>query len=122
MLERADKLFHESLEMERQQDDEEGQALALLNLGLVALKRGSAHTARPLLVEGLGRSYRLGHSDFIVSSLETLAAVAASQRDPEMAAELLGEPCRWLRLPVIPQDEPPLLSISDSWRFSRMTP
>ena len=89
-LERAERLFNDSLELQQEQPDDESRALALLNLGLVALRRGSRDIARDLIVQSLASSAALGHSEFIVSNLEILAAIVFAEEEPREAARLLG--------------------------------
>lgn len=71
-------------------DDHEGVAGSLNELGRVAVAQGDPRTARRLLEESLALCRELGDRTGIAASIEGLAAVAAALGEPDRAACLSG--------------------------------
>jgi hypothetical protein len=76
--------------MSREVGDDMGVAIAVSNLGAVALEHQDSTRAQDLLQDALARYRALGDQDGLAHCLEGLAAVAALQGRPAYAARLAG--------------------------------
>jgi tetratricopeptide (TPR) repeat protein len=88
--ERARALYEESRALYTEGGNQYGVSLTLYNLGDLALRVGDAARARACLAEGLALSRSLGDNARCAEYLERLAWLAATQGQPERAAQLWG--------------------------------
>jgi hypothetical protein len=83
-------LHAESLALRRELGDQQGIAVSLNNLGLVAEKQGEYARAVALLRESLQLSSDIGARDMAAEGLEGLAWSVVAQGQPDRAARLGG--------------------------------
>lgn len=89
-VDRAIKLFKESLELDMAQDDDWGVAINKNNLGVAYLEGGDIESAEPLILEGLRLCFELEEYDGVAESLEASAGVASAKGDAKRSGRLLG--------------------------------
>jgi predicted ATPase len=89
-LERAGSFFDEALTIARSTRDRRSEAFVLSNLGLLELERGNTNEARRTVASSLRLAQQLRFLAIAASDLMLLAAVAVTQHEPELAAQLLG--------------------------------
>jgi predicted ATPase/Tfp pilus assembly protein PilF len=89
-LERASSFLDEALTIARSTRDRRSEAFVLSNLGLLELERGNTNEARRTVASSLRLAQQLRFLAIAASDLMLLAAVAATQHEPELAAQLLG--------------------------------
>ncbi|HZT92477.1 MAG TPA: tetratricopeptide repeat protein [Gaiellaceae bacterium] len=88
---RADEarpLALESLELQRDVGNRQGEALALAIVGYAALAAGELEQARAALVESIEIAHELGYLHGLVFALNGLGAVAARTGDEQRSADL----------------------------------
>jgi predicted ATPase len=88
--ERARRYVEESLALFRELADTRHVAAVLTALGGLALEQGRSSEARTFAVEGLEIAYGLEDNELITWCLESLAAQAATSKQPDRAARLLS--------------------------------
>jgi predicted ATPase/class 3 adenylate cyclase len=88
--ERARQYCEEGLALFRELSDTHLVAIGLAALGSVALKQGRSSEARAFQVEGLQIAHELEDKEVITWCLESLAAQAAAEKQPDRAARLLA--------------------------------
>ena len=86
----AEEAYTRSLERARAVDDDRAVAHALDGLGLVALLRGEAERARPLVSESARLCLDIGHEGGVWFPLLDLAAVLMASGDALRAARVFG--------------------------------
>ncbi len=89
-LQRAGSFLDEALTIARSSRDRRSEAFVLSNLGLLELERGNTDEARRTLASSLRLAQQLRFLAIAASDLMLLAAVAVTQHEPELAAQLLG--------------------------------
>jgi hypothetical protein len=89
-LDEAEPWFAESLAAFERARDREGAGVALLNLGLTALRIGRLEDATSHLREGLRLAEELQHPLQMANCVQGLGAVAAQRGDLSRAGRLLG--------------------------------
>jgi tetratricopeptide (TPR) repeat protein len=90
-LDGAEKLFRESLEINRKLGRLEGQAIQLGKLGLIARTRGDLDGAEKLLRESLEINRKLGRLEGQASNLGNLGSIAQTRGDLDGAEKLHRE-------------------------------
>lgn len=88
---RAIALFEEALAITSQRHSREGQAWALLNLGLAHLAQQNLSAAAEAFQADLAINQELGRKGGMMAALEGLAAVAAAEGDRTSAQQLLAQ-------------------------------
>jgi len=96
-LDTAQPLYEEALAHSRKLGDAQVEAVALLNLAMVAIGLGDHAGAAARLREVLAIVADTGSRPAIQSALEVAAALAASRKDAERAARLYGAAERHMR-------------------------
>ncbi len=86
----ARSAIEEALSLSRQAHDTRGILVGVSNLGHLAAQRGRFDEALPLIREALLLAHEFLDVNGVANELEVLAWVAASQRECEPAAILLG--------------------------------
>jgi hypothetical protein len=89
-LDAAEPLYKRTIELARELEDREVAAVGFLNLAMVAIARGSAGDARPLLGEVLGIAEQTGSKPAGKSALEVSVGLAALAGDWSRAARFYG--------------------------------
>jgi ATP/maltotriose-dependent transcriptional regulator MalT len=89
-LESADRLYRQCEGLARELGNRDFTAVALLNLAMVAIARGSAQRAATLLREVLDISDETGSKQAVQSVLEVSAGVARLQGELERVARYYG--------------------------------
>ena len=86
----AERLFAEGLDHRRRSGSVERIGLALLNLGQAQLRLGESKAARASFIEAYDLFSRVGFRARMAHALQALAAVDATEGNPEEAARQLG--------------------------------
>jgi predicted ATPase/class 3 adenylate cyclase len=89
-LDRATQVLREALALDRAHGDMLGVAIDQQSLAMISLRAGRATEARDLLSATLGCVLSSGDTEFLASTLELSACVAASLGDCLRAARLTG--------------------------------
>ena len=89
-LQRAGSFLDEAPTIARSSRDRRSEAFVLSNLGLLELERGNTNEARRTVASSLRLAQQLRFLAIAASDLMLLAAVAVTQHEPELAAQLLG--------------------------------
>jgi tetratricopeptide (TPR) repeat protein len=103
------ELFHSSLAVYREHQNDAGVAMVLNNMGRALLEQGQLDEAALQLNESLRLRYRLGDLPGVAFSLEGLADLARRRGDVARAARLWGaaEALRaQLKAPLSPMEQP----------------
>jgi tetratricopeptide (TPR) repeat protein len=87
----ARQAYRDSLVISRSLNDNEGEAVALHNLGGIAQNRGEVEEARRLYSESLEIERNLGNQHGMASTLHELGRLAQTQGEVEKALQLYGE-------------------------------
>jgi hypothetical protein len=86
----AELHLQRGVELHRTLGNDEGAALALQNLGLVAVVRKRFDEAEDLLFKSLAAGRAVGSTEVVLYCLVGLASVAAARGESEKAVRLLG--------------------------------
>jgi predicted ATPase/class 3 adenylate cyclase len=89
-LDRADSALREALQIDRQMGDELGVTIDLQSLAVTSLCAGRSVEANDLLLSTLPYVIASGHSEFLATTVELSAAIAASLGESLRAARLWG--------------------------------
>jgi predicted ATPase len=89
-LDRATEVLRESLALYRKLGDNAGVAIDTESLSVVSLRAGRPQEARDLLTAVIGYAANSGDTEFLASTLELAACVAAALGDRLRAARLTG--------------------------------
>lgn len=89
-LDRATELLHEALALHRKLGDDAGAAIDIESLAVVSLRASRPHEARDLLPGVVGYAANSGDTEFLASTLEVAACIAAALGGRPPAARLAG--------------------------------
>jgi predicted ATPase/class 3 adenylate cyclase len=89
-LDRASGLLRESLALYRKFGDDAGVAMDIESLAVVSLRASRPHEARDLLADVVGYAANSSDTEFLASSLEVAACIAAALGARPPAARLAG--------------------------------
>lgn len=89
-LDRADSALREALQIDRRMSDELGVTIDLQSLAVISLCSGRSVEANELLLSTLPYVIASGHLEFLATTVELSAAIAASFGDSLRAARLWG--------------------------------
>jgi non-specific serine/threonine protein kinase len=91
------KLFKESLELYRKQDNQSGIAWILNQLGVIAMMQGEFNKAKQLLEESLALRKEIGDPWDIAQTLQNFAPLSLRQNDYASAREFAEKTITWFQ-------------------------
>ena len=113
-VERSIELMEEAMSIDRKRGDEWAVACGSLNLGVALMELEEPGQSRPLLEESLKTFVRVDDPDAIAETIESLAGLAVTERDPIRCVRLLAAAEELRRKLHLPSAEPDRARL-DKW-------